>query len=434
MQKPSFQEKLVFAGADMETGINFELAAHPTMRTSRVQVVDVGRVFVEFTDRDGTTAIYDLDVGDYQGHRNFLSEDAEQDLPFFRSGKRDRLELTLYYDDTEQAPSVNRNVRVNDYPSFVFTGDGVEPVAFEANRVIRIPNAFFGLNFKPVALNAAATFMYSYRHIWDAMTTRAHIADVLAYTDPIQVAASNRQTRIGDWGRMHAGLIAAMLWHVQHGLTEFFPARFGPNMRALTRGILSECGRLIESELPDAFETEFGPYGDNSVLRMFRLQDPNSWANYESNFQIWTTNQETGVGDRLIWTAPDAAWWNSLKTAWFAAAINYPTGDGDRKFVRELYPEKGVARLSSITPEVGTELRASLGAGVAAPVTDLRYRWQRRDGDSVSDIDGADTDVYTPVSGDETKALRAVISYRDANGFILPAVSRWSEAVVGGSG
>ena len=87
----------------METGINFELEAHPTMRTSKVQVVDVGRVFVEFTDRDGATEIYDLDVGDYQGHRNFLSEDAGVDLPFFRSGKHDRLELTLYHDDT--APS-----------------------------------------------------------------------------------------------------------------------------------------------------------------------------------------------------------------------------------------------------------------------------------------------------------------------------------------
>ena len=100
--------------------------------------------------------------------------------------------------------------------------------------------------------------------------------------------------------------------------------------------------------------------------------------------------------------------------------------------MRESYPEKGVVGLSSITPEVGTELRASLGSGVAAPVTDLRYRWQRRDGDSASDIDGANTDVYTPVSGDETKELRAVISYRDANGFILPAVSRWSAAVVSG--
>ena len=416
----------------METGINFELAAHPTMRTSRVQVVDVGRAFVEFTDRDGSTEIYDLDVGDYQGHRNFLSEDAGVDLPFFRSGKHDRLELTLYYDDTAEAPSVSRHVRVNEYPSFVFSSDGTEPETFAASRVIRVPNTFFGLNFKPVALNAAATFMYSYRHIWDAMTTRAHIGDALDYTDSIQVAASHRQASVDDWGRTHSGLIAAMLWHVQHDLIEFFPARFGQNMQSLTRRILSECGRLIESELPDAFETEFGPYGDNSVLRMFRLHDPNSWANYESNFQIWTTNQETGVGDRLIWTAPDAAWWNSLKTAWFGAAINYPTSEGDRKFVRELYPEKGVVGLSSITPEVGTELRASLGSGVAAPVTDLRYRWQRRDGDSASDIDGTNTDVYTPVSDDETTELRAVISYRDANGFILPAVSRWSAAVVSG--
>lgn len=416
----------------METGINFELAAHPTMRTSKVQVVDVGRVFVEFTDRDGGTEIYDLDVGDYQGHRNFLNEDAGVDLPFFRSGKHDRLELTLYHDDTAPAPSVNRNARVDEYPSYVFTSDGTEPQTLAASRVIRVPNTFFGLNFKPVALNAAATFMYSYRHVWDAMTTRAHIGDALDCSDPIQEAASNRQARVGDWGRTHAGLIAAMLWHVQHDLIEFFPARFGPNTQPLTRGILSECGRLIESELPDAFETEFGPYGDNSVLRMFRLHDPNSWANYESNFQIWTTDQETGIGDRLIWTAPDAAWWNSLKTAWFGAAINYPTGEGDRKFVRELYPEKGIAGLSSMAPTVGTELRASLGSGVAAPVTDLRYRWQRRDGNSVSDIDGANTDVYTPVSGDETKALRSVISYRDANGFILPAVSRWTEAVVSG--
>ena len=416
----------------METGINFELSAHPTMRTSKVQVVDVGRVFVEFTDRDGATEIYDLDVGDYQGHRNFLSEDAGVDLPFFRLGKHDRLELTLYHDDTAPAPSVNRNARVDEYPSYVFTNDGTEPQTFAASRVIRVPNTFFGLNFKPVALNAAATFMYSYRHLWDAMTTRAHIADALDCTDPIQVAASNRQAHVGDWGRTHAGLIAAMLWYVEHDLTEFFPARFGPKMQSLTRGILSECGRLIESELPDAFETEFGPYGDNSVLRMFRLHEPNSWANYGSNFQIWTTDQETGVGDQLIWTAPDSVWWNSLKTAWFGAAINYPTGEGDRKFVRELYPEKGNAGLSSMAAAVGTELRASLGSGVAAPVTDLRYRWQRRDGDSVSDIDGADTGVYTPVAGDETKALRAVISYRDANGFILPAVSRWSEAVVSG--
>ena len=79
--------------------------------------------------------------------------------------------------------------------------------------------------------------------------------------------------------------------------------------------------------------------------------------------------------------------------------------------------ESGVVELSSMSPEVGKEVSASLtdpDNGVASP----QWRWQRsQDGSSNWEaINGSTTDSYTPQAGDAGKYLRAMVEYTDDHG------------------
>ena len=79
--------------------------------------------------------------------------------------------------------------------------------------------------------------------------------------------------------------------------------------------------------------------------------------------------------------------------------------------------ESGVVELSSMSPEVGKEVSASLtdpDNGVASP----QWRWERsQDGSSNWEaINGSTTDSYTPQAGDAGKYLRAMVEYTDDHG------------------
>ncbi len=80
--------------------------------------------------------------------------------------------------------------------------------------------------------------------------------------------------------------------------------------------------------------------------------------------------------------------------------------------------EPGTLLLSTTTPSVGTVLTASL-SDPDGNVTNQAWRWQRAD-DAGSpawvDISGADSDSYTVAAADQSKLLRAVVSYRDGHG------------------
>ena len=80
--------------------------------------------------------------------------------------------------------------------------------------------------------------------------------------------------------------------------------------------------------------------------------------------------------------------------------------------------EPGTLILSTTTPSVGEELTAVL-SDPDGSVTNEVWRWQRaQDADSLAwvDISGADSDSYTVVAADQSKLLRAVVSYRDGHG------------------
>ena len=80
--------------------------------------------------------------------------------------------------------------------------------------------------------------------------------------------------------------------------------------------------------------------------------------------------------------------------------------------------EPGTLLLSTTTPSVGTVLTASL-SDPDGNVTNQAWKWQRADDAGTPawvDISGADSTSYTVVAADQSKLLRAVVSYRDGHG------------------
>ena len=80
--------------------------------------------------------------------------------------------------------------------------------------------------------------------------------------------------------------------------------------------------------------------------------------------------------------------------------------------------EPGTLLLSTTTPSVGTVLTASL-SDPDGNVTNQAWKWQRADDAGTPawvDISGAASDSYTVVAADQSKLLRAVVSYRDGHG------------------
>ena len=79
--------------------------------------------------------------------------------------------------------------------------------------------------------------------------------------------------------------------------------------------------------------------------------------------------------------------------------------------------EPGVVELSSMNPEVGKEVAASLtdpDGGVASP----KWRWEKSQNGSSNweAINGSTTDSYTPQPGDAGTYLRAMVDYTDDHG------------------
>ena len=79
--------------------------------------------------------------------------------------------------------------------------------------------------------------------------------------------------------------------------------------------------------------------------------------------------------------------------------------------------EDGTVGLSSVQPQVGTELGAVL-SDPDRSVRDVTWVWERSlsSGGGWVTIGGATSDAYTPVGGDEDHFLRVMVSYSDGQG------------------
>ena len=84
--------------------------------------------------------------------------------------------------------------------------------------------------------------------------------------------------------------------------------------------------------------------------------------------------------------------------------------------------EPGVISFSSLQPQIGTEINASL-SDPDGGTTGFTWQWQISDNGAWSDIDGAISADYTPVAADEGKSLRVSVRYSDAEGSLKSAVA-----------
>ncbi len=94
--------------------------------------------------------------------------------------------------------------------------------------------------------------------------------------------------------------------------------------------------------------------------------------------------------------------------------------------------EAGTVTLGSNNPEVNVAMSASL-TDPDGSVSDLAWQWQKADtvdATTWTDISGATTSSYTPVSGDAGKFIRAEASYDDGEGTGKEAVRAADNAVL----
>ena len=87
--------------------------------------------------------------------------------------------------------------------------------------------------------------------------------------------------------------------------------------------------------------------------------------------------------------------------------------------------ELGTVTLSLLQPRIGTPLTATL-TDMDGPVSDVKWKWassDAMDGASITPIERATSDSYTPVADDVGKYLRAMATYNDPHGSDKMAMS-----------
>ena len=96
---------------------------------------------------------------------------------------------------------------------------------------------------------------------------------------------------------------------------------------------------------------------------------------------------------------------------------------------RSIYATPRCERRPDTTPQVGTELTASL-EDQDGSVVNLTWQWQKDDGQgSYTDIPGATMMSYTPVMADEDSRLQATAMYDDGEGSGKEAMGMTAKAV-----
>ena len=95
--------------------------------------------------------------------------------------------------------------------------------------------------------------------------------------------------------------------------------------------------------------------------------------------------------------------------------------------------EPGKVTLSSANPRVGTALTASLTDSDDVTAGSVTWRWASSNAmkGAYSNISGATSDSYTPVTGDENMYLRAMVSYTDGEASGKSAQAESANAVLG---
>ena len=248
------------------------------------------------------------------------------------------------------------------------------------------------------------------------------------------------QYRIRDLGEFvdagHSGTTtAAIITGLQRG--KFYQVQVRAR-NADGAGLWSQSGEartrpnrapeLDEDALPGSFSVDEGKLSGQAVGSAYTATDPDgdpvsySLAGDDAGvLDIASTTGQIQVGDghTLDYESPADKNRDNTYTIEIVAADGY---EGTDKLEVTIYvdnvDEPGTLLLSTTTPSIGTVLTASL-SDPDGNVTNQAWKWQRADDAGTPawvDISGADSDSYTVVAADQSKLLRAVVSYRDGHG------------------
>ena len=185
---------------------------------------------------------------------------------------------------------------------------------------------------------------------------------------------------------------------------------------------------LDENTLPDSFSVDEGKLSGQGIGSAYTATDPDgdpvsyTLAGEDAGvLAIASTTGQIQIGDghTLDYESPADKNRDNTYNIEIVAADGYA---GTDKLEVTIYvdnvDEPGTLLLSTTTPSVGTVLTASL-SDPDGKVTNQAWKWQRADDAGTPawvDISGADSTSYTVVAADQSKLLRAVVSYRDGHG------------------
>ena len=143
---------------------------------------------------------------------------------------------------------------------------------------------------------------------------------------------------------------------------------------------------------------------------------------------VWKWERSPGTGE-AVWTTIGGATSSKYTPVVsddagrrLRAVVSYDDGTGEGRSATSAASERvdrrGVVTLSITVPDVGVGVVAVL-ADPDGGLTGEAWQWQSSGSTGTpvwSDISSATASTYTPVTGDEGKLLRAVVSYGDAVG------------------
>ena len=157
--------------------------------------------------------------------------------------------------------------------------------------------------------------------------------------------------------------------------------------------------------------------------------------------QAWQWERSSGTGEpewSAISGAPSASYTPTAPEdagKLLRVVVTYTDGTGSGRGATsaptERVDQRGAVTLSTSVPDVGIAVTATL-ADADGNVTGAVWQWQRAAGTgtpSWGDVSDADEASYKPVTADEGKLLRTMVSYDDAIGSARSAVSASTQKV-----
>ena len=180
--------------------------------------------------------------------------------------------------------------------------------------------------------------------------------------------------------------------------------------------------------------------GDTGSVETYEASDPGggdiSWSLPNTRFE--TDRRDFDIDSRGVLTFDDTPDYedpdDSNDDNVYKITIRASDGEGGTDDLNVTITvtnedERGVVTLSTTTPQVGTEITATL-SDEDGRVRNESWQWQRSsNGVSWTNISGATGTSYTPAAGDAGSRLRASVSYDDRQGRGKSAASEATSAV-----